>query len=127
MRFMILLVLNIPTIALAASGGDHGELIIPFKLVVIQAINLTIAIGLLIYLTRKAVVAHFKARHDDSDDAIASLLEHATNEGEQARRCLRQARRIQQIIARLRRKAAKYPTHLSRSTHPHTHPKARPG
>ena len=50
----------------------------------------------------------FKPWHDDSDEAINSLLLHATNEGANARRCLSQARRIQQIISRLRRKAANY-------------------
>ena len=59
----------------------------------------------------------------DKDKATQSLLDHATGEGKEGRRCLKQSRRISQIISRLRRKAAGYP---QPTKPPDMHPHARP-
>ena len=45
----------------------------------------------------------------DADKATESIANHATAEGREAQRCQRQHRRLQQIIDRLKRKAAHFP------------------
>ena len=45
-----------------------------------------------------------------NDDADDSLMKHASGEGKEAQRCLRQNRRFLQIINGLQRKAANFPT-----------------
>ena len=51
------------------------------------------------------------------DDAAKSLQEHSTAEGKEAQRCQRQQNRINQIIHRLRRRAAKFPMHNNSNHH----------
>ena len=44
-----------------------------------------------------------------TDEALQSLLEHASCEGKEATRCNKQANRLQQLVHRLRLKGAKFP------------------
>ncbi len=63
MRLMILLLINFPTIVLA-SGSGH-EVAVPYKMILIQAINLSLGLGILVYFTRKVIAEHFETRHKD--------------------------------------------------------------
>ena len=54
---------------------------------------------------------HDRTIISDPDAANKSLYENATGEGEEAQRCVLQYRRLQQIVHRLRRKAANFPSH----------------
>ena len=82
MRLLVFLSLSFPTYLLAAAGAP-GE--IPTKFVITQSINLALAIGILIYFTRKAVVAHFKSRHDEYHAEVRKA-EEAKKEAETKKR-----------------------------------------
>ena len=53
---------------------------------------------------------HIRERVTDPDQATASLAAHASGEGKEAQRCLKQARRVAQITDRLKHRATNFPT-----------------
>ncbi|MCB9027182.1 MAG: ATP synthase F0 subunit B [Bdellovibrionaceae bacterium] len=64
MRLVILLLINLPALTLAASNSHHGPEGIPYKIIITQTINIALALGILIYFTRKKVADHFQVRHE---------------------------------------------------------------
>ena len=61
------------------------------------------------------------AKYTDPDAANASLAEHATQMGQDAKRCHLQAARMQQVLNRLKRQAAGYPVRTHRRFPPACH------
>ncbi len=80
MRALLLLIVNIPSIVLAAGGGE-----IPLKMVTIQTINLLLACGVLVYFTRKVVVSHFVSRHEDFNSEVKKA-EEAKSQAEEKKK-----------------------------------------
>jgi F-type H+-transporting ATPase subunit b len=75
--------LFIAEIALASDGSaEHG---IPAKMIFIQSVNFSLAVGLLIYFTNKTIKNHFKARHEDFFSEV-NKAEKARKEAETVKR-----------------------------------------
>ena len=69
--------------AVAAGGSvEHG---IPTKMVFIQGVNFTLAVGLLIYFTNKTIKSHFKTRHEEFFSEV-NKAEKARKEAETVKR-----------------------------------------
>lgn len=71
----------IPALALAATGaaGDHHG--VPWKTIGVQAFNFFLLAGLLIYLLKATVIAHFRARKSSYMDLV-NKAEAAKKEAE---------------------------------------------
>ncbi len=63
MKKIIFLAALLPLFCLAAEHGEHGQEGIPVHAILIQLLNFSITIGLLIYLTRGAVRKLFAEKH----------------------------------------------------------------
>lgn len=85
MRLMILLLINLPALTLAASGPHHDLEGIPYKIIITQVINISLALVILIYFTRKKVVDHFKVRHEGYHAEVRKA-EDAKNAAEKKKR-----------------------------------------
>lgn len=73
----------IGSLAFANETGAHGgeEQGVPFKLVLVQAGNLAVLVGILIYLFRAKVAVHFQQRAQSYQDLV-SRAERARTEAE---------------------------------------------
>ncbi|MCB0392371.1 MAG: ATP synthase F0 subunit B [Bdellovibrionales bacterium] len=83
MRLIILLLVNMPAIALAASGA-HGD-DIPFKMIISQSINLLIALGVVVYFSKNKVKELFKNRLEDYHKEVKKA-EEAKSQAEKKKR-----------------------------------------
>ena len=80
MRLLIILALHFPIAALAAGGEG-----IPTKLIITQAVNFSLALFILYYLTRRAIANHFLNRHEEYNVEVKKA-EAAREDAEKKRR-----------------------------------------
>ncbi len=76
--------LLVSSFAMAASGGHHDDAI-PTKLIISQAVNLLIILGVIYFALRETVVAHFKNRASQYTELV-QRAERDRQEAEAARR-----------------------------------------
>lgn len=76
----LLLALLLSPQTLWAGGGEEG---VPLKLVVVQAGNLILLVGLLVYFSRKKIQGHFSARRSNFQELVGKA-ERARAEAERA-------------------------------------------
>ena len=84
-KAIILSLLSVSTVAMAASGGAHHDEGIPVKLIASQAINFLLLLGLLYFVLKEKVAAHFKQRAHQYTELV-QRAERERKEAEAARK-----------------------------------------